>query len=111
MIEFAASDLVQPQTREPRLSISITGTLAPRNWTTVKAKVAGELKTLLVREGESVRTRQLLARIDAQGAQARLDEKIAHLEAGRAQLALAQKNRANPGTLRPGAIVRVAPSN
>ena len=94
-IEFAASDLVQPQTRELRLSISITGTLQPHNWTTVKAKVAGELKTMLVREGETVRPGQVLARIDTQDAQARLDEKIADLEAGRAQLALAQKNRAN----------------
>ncbi len=95
VIEFAASDLAQPQTRELRLSISITGTLAPRNWTTVKAKVAGELKTMLVREGEVVRAGQVLARIDAQDAQARLDEKVADLEAGRAQLAFAQKNRAN----------------
>ncbi len=94
-IEFAASDLVQPKTRELRLAISITGTLQPHNWTTVKAKVAGELKSMLVREGEAVRAGQVLARIDAQDAQARLDEKIADLEAGRAQLALAQKNRAN----------------
>ena len=95
VIEFAASDLVRPQMREMRTSISITGTLQPRNWTTVKAKVAGELKSLLVREGEAVSPGQVLARIDAQDAQARLDEKIADLEAGRAQLALAQKNRAN----------------
>jgi RND family efflux transporter MFP subunit len=94
-IEFAASDLVQAQTRELRLSISITGTLQPRNWTTVKAKVAGDLKTILVREGESVTPGQVLARIDTQDAQARLDEKVADLEGGRAQLALAQKNRAN----------------
>ena len=95
VIEFAASDLVEPQTRELRLAISITGTLAPHNWTTVKAKVAGELKTILVREGESVNSGQVLARIDTQDAQARLDEKTADLEAARAQLALADKNRAN----------------
>jgi membrane fusion protein (multidrug efflux system) len=95
VIEFAAGDLVQPQTRELRLSISITGTLQPRNWTTVKARVAGDLKTILVREGESVKPGQVLARIDTQDAQARLDEKAADLEGGRAQLALAQKNRAN----------------
>jgi membrane fusion protein (multidrug efflux system) len=95
VIEFAASDLVQAQTRELRLSISITGTLQPRNWTTVKAKVAGDLKTILVREGESVKPGQVLARIDTQDAQAHLDEKVADLEGGRAQLALAQKNRAN----------------
>ena len=94
-IEFAASDLVQPKTRELRLSIAITGTLQPHNWTTVKAKVAGELQSMLVREGEAVHAGQVLARIDAQDAHTRLDEKIADLEAGRAQLALAQKNRAN----------------
>jgi len=95
VIEFAASDLVQPQTRELRLTISITGTLQPRNWTTVKAKVAGDLNTILVREGESVKPGQVLARIDTRDAQARLDEKVADLEGGRAQLALADKNRAN----------------
>jgi len=95
VIEFAAGDLAQPQTRDLRLAISITGTLAPRNWTTVKSKVAGELKTILVREGESVKPGQVLARIDTQDAQARLDEKVADLEGGRAQLALAQKNRSN----------------
>ncbi|MBE0625131.1 MAG: efflux RND transporter periplasmic adaptor subunit [Burkholderiales bacterium] len=95
MVEFAPGDLVQAERRELRLSVSITGTLQPRNWTTVKAKVAGELKTMLAREGESVQPGQVLARIDPQDAQARLDEKSADLEAGRAQLALAQKNRAN----------------
>ena len=95
VIEFAANDLVQAQTRDLRLSIAITGTLAPRNWTTVKAKVAGDLKTILVREGESVKPGQVLARIDTEDAQARLDEKVADLEGGRAQLALAQKNRVN----------------
>jgi len=95
VIEFAASDLVQPQTRELSRSISITGTLQPHDWTTVKAKVAGELKSVLVREGEAVHPGQVLARLDTHDAQARLDEKIADLEAGRAQLALAQKNRAN----------------
>ena len=95
VIEFAAGDLVQAQTRELRLSIPITGTLAPSNWTTVKAKVAGDLKSILVREGESVKPGQVLARIDTQDAQARLDEKVADLDGGRAQLALAQKNRAN----------------
>ena len=99
IIEFAASDLVEPQTRELRVAISITGTLAPRNWTTVKAKVSGELKTILVREGESVKPGQVLARIDPQDAQARVDEKVADLEGGRAQLALAQKNRANSQAL------------
>lgn len=95
VIEFAESDLAQAETRELRVTISITGTLAPRNWTTVKAKVAGELKEILAREGESVKPGQVLARIDTEDARSRLAEKLADLDGGRAQLALAQKNRDN----------------
>ena len=106
VIEFAASDVVLPQTREMRVSISITGTLQPRNWTTVKAKVAGDLKTILVREGESVKPGQVLARIDTQDAQARVDEKAADLEGGRAQFALAQKTLDTGGSQPAGLPAR-----
>jgi len=96
VIEFAASELVQPQMRELRLAISITGTLAPRKLgPTVKAKVAGELKTILVREGgEREQGPGASARIDTQDAQARLDEKMPTSSRPRGQLALADKNRA-----------------
>ncbi len=56
---------------------------------TAAEKVAAEVREMLVREGEPVRRGQVIARLDASEPQARLDEKIADLEAGRAQLALA----------------------
>jgi membrane fusion protein (multidrug efflux system) len=92
-LEFASSDIATVERRDIRQLISITGTLSPRNQTTVKAKVAGELREMLVREGEAVRRGQVIARLDATEPQERLDEKIADLEGGRAQLALAEKNR------------------
>ena len=93
-IELAARDVATVERRDIRQQISLTGTLSPRNQTTVKSKVAAEVQEMLVREGETVRRGQVIARLDATELQARLDEKIADLEGGRAQLGLAQKNRA-----------------
>jgi membrane fusion protein, multidrug efflux system len=93
VIELAAADLIDVKRGELRQSISITGTLMPRNWTAVKAKAAGEVRELLVREGEAVKAGQVVARIDTTEAQAKLQEKIADLEGGKAQLAYATRNR------------------
>lgn len=98
-LEFAATDVATVQTRELRQVIPITGNLQPLNQTMVKAKVAGEIKEALVREGQAVRKGQVLARFDTVDFQARLDEKIANLEGARAQLALAEKNQQNNQSL------------
>jgi RND family efflux transporter MFP subunit len=50
---------------------------------------------LTVREGEAVKAGQVVARIDATDAESRVAEKLADLEAARAQADLAEKNRAN----------------
>ena len=92
-LEFLPQDLyvVEPQTLE--LSLPLTGTLTPLTEATVKAKVAGELVAVLVREGESVARGQVLARIDTTELQAKAAAKRAEVEATRAQLVLATKNR------------------
>ena len=94
-IELAASDLVVAERRELKRTIPLTGSLQARNQTVVKARVAGEIRELLVREGEPVKPGQLVARIDATEAESRVAEKLADLEAARAQADLAEKNRAN----------------
>jgi membrane fusion protein (multidrug efflux system) len=91
--ELSPADLYEVQRGELRQSISITGTLQPRIWTAVKAKAAGEVQEMLVREGETVKAGQIVARIDTTEAQARLAEKLADLEGGKAQLAYATRNR------------------
>ena len=60
----------------------------------VKAKVAGDVEGLTVREGEAVRAGQKLARIQSPDLEARLVERQGALESARAQLALAEKTRA-----------------
>lgn len=98
-LEFAASDVAMTQVRELRQVIPITGNLQPLDQTMVKAKVAGEIKEVLVREGEAVRKGQVLARFDTVDFQSRLDEKIANMEGARAQLILAEKNQQNNQSL------------
>jgi len=98
-LEFLPSDIVvlAPQTLER--SLPLTGTLTPLNEATVKAKVAGELVEVAVREGERVQRGQVLARIDTTELEARAAAKRADVEAARAQRVLAEKNRATQQTL------------
>jgi RND family efflux transporter MFP subunit len=92
-LEFTQGDLlvIGPQTLERRLPL--TGTLTPLTQATVKAKVAGELVAVPVREGEAVRQGQVLARIDQTEVHARVAAREADVEAARAQLVWAQKNQ------------------
>jgi len=98
-LEFLPSDVLvlAPQTLER--SLPLTGTLTPLNEATVKAKVAGELVEVAAREGEHVRRGQVLARIDTTELEARAAAKGADVEAARAQLVLAEKNRATQKSL------------
>lgn len=98
-LEFAASDVARVQMRELRQIIPITGNLQPLNQSMVKAKLAGEIMQVLVREGEAVRKGQVLARFDTVDFQSRLDEKVANMEGARAQLILAEKNQQNNQSL------------
>ncbi|OQY65875.1 MAG: hypothetical protein B6D47_12045, partial [Rhodocyclaceae bacterium UTPRO2] len=59
----------------------------------VKAKVAGEVTEVLVKEGDAVKSGQLLARIDEADYRARFNERAAALEASRAQARFAEQSR------------------
>jgi len=88
IVEFTQQDLyiVEPQALERTLPL--TGTLSPFTEATLKAKVPGELVEVAVREGESVKQGQVLARIDPTEVQARVAARQADVAAARAQLAL-----------------------
>jgi membrane fusion protein (multidrug efflux system) len=93
-LEFLTEDLYAVAPRRMERTLAITGTLMPRAEATVKARVAGEIAELPVREGQPVRQGQPIGRIDAQDTQTRVNARAADLEAARAQVVLAQKNRA-----------------
>ena len=103
--EFLQNDLyiVAPGTLERTLPL--TGSLAPLTEATVKAKVAGELVAVTVREGESVKQGQMLARIDPTEVQARVAARQADVEAAKAQLLWAEKNRGTQKALLDKAFI------
>ncbi|GAA3993355.1 hypothetical protein GCM10022279_15920 [Comamonas faecalis] len=72
--------------------VSATGLLQPRDYVDVGAQVSGQLKKLHVEVGSEVTEGQLLAEIDAEQSQARVDASRASLRAQRAQLAQSRIN-------------------
>jgi RND family efflux transporter MFP subunit len=93
-LQFTPADVAYVEARPLSRWLPVSGTLQPVRQATVKAKVAGDVLAVNVREGEAVKAGQVLARIDTTDAEARLADRIGALESARAQLALAQKTRA-----------------
>lgn len=94
-ITLSGNDLFRAEPVELQRSLPFTGTLKAVRSATLKARVAGELRGLSVREGDRVRAGQLLAQVDATEAQARLALAEQQLHASRAQLAIAQRQQDN----------------
>ena len=90
---FLQDDLYIVEPRNLDRVLPLTGSLMPLTEATVKAKVAGELVAVTVREGESVKQGQVLARIDLTEVQARVAARQADVAATKAQLVWAEKNR------------------
>lgn len=104
-LEFTAADVARVEPRQMARWLPVSGTLQPLNQTTVKAKVSGEIRQVLVREGDAVKAGQVLARLDTADLEAKLNDRIGALEASRAQLALAEKTRTqNHALLKQGFI-------
>ena len=93
-LQFVAGDIVYVEQRPLDRWLPVSGTLQAVRQAVVKAKVAGDLEGLAIREGETVRSGQKLARIKSPDLEARLVERQGALESARAQLALAEKTRA-----------------
>ena len=89
------SELLALVPRHLQLDLPISGVLKARQQAFVKARVAGELQGLQVREGDSVRAGQVVARIDATENAARLRQAEQQAQAAAAQLAIAQRQLEN----------------
>ncbi len=98
-LELAATDLVEVQTRRLAQGLAISGTLKAATALSVKAKVAGELQGFTLREGDSVRAGQVIGRIDATDAQARLRQAEQQAASAKAQVDMAQRTFDNNSAL------------
>lgn len=94
-LEFLQSDVVRVEPGELRQNLSLSGSLRAVNQASVKARVGGEVREVLVREGEAVKAGQVLARMDTSEYQARVDQARGALLAARGQLNIAAQARDN----------------
>lgn len=99
VVTLGAADLVQVKAHELTQGITVSGTLKAVNTAFVKARVAGELQALTVREGDSVSAGQIIARVDATEYQARVRQAQQQAEAARAQVDIARRNFENNRSL------------
>ena len=95
VIELSASDLGAAETREVRRELPLTGQLRPIHQALMRARVAGEVIEMRVKEGETVVSGQVLARIDPMESRARLDERQATLAANKATWENNERTRKN----------------
>ena len=94
-IEVSASDVVKVQAMDMVLGLPVSGTLKAAQTAMVKARAAGELMDMTVREGDMVKAGQEIARIDPTEYQARERQAKQQAEASWAQVEIAQKQYDN----------------
>ena len=95
LMELGPKDVVSVQNTELQVGLPVSGTLKATQTALVKARVAGELMDLVVREGDTVQAGQVLARIDPTEYQARWRQARQQADSARAQLEIAQKQLDN----------------
>lgn len=95
LVELAETDVFKAQTREMTQGLAVTGALKAVNSAMVKARVAGELQGLSLREGDFVKAGQRVARIDASDIESRVRQAREQAQSARAQVDMAQRTYDN----------------
>lgn len=95
VLEFLPTEIVTAEPVELRQTLQLSGSLRAIDLATVKAKVAGDVREVLVREGEPVKAGQVVARMDATEYEARVAQARGNLNNAKAQLDIASKTRDN----------------
>ena len=91
VVELNSTDTVVAQVSDIAQGLPISGSLKAANSAFIKARVAGELQGLTVREGDSVKAGQVIARVEATEYTARLQQAQDQADSAKAQIAIAQR--------------------
>ncbi|HQC86042.1 MAG TPA: efflux RND transporter periplasmic adaptor subunit, partial [Rhodoferax sp.] len=98
-IALTATDSVQAKTMELSQGLAISGSLKAASSAYVKARVAGELQGLTVREGDFVKVGQVIAHVDPTESRARARQAQQQAESARAQVDIAKRSFDNNRSL------------
>ena len=90
-IELARTDVFTAQIQTLNLGIAVSGPLKASDSAIIKARVAGELQEMSVREGDPVQAGQVVARIDPSEFHARVRQAQQQADAAKAQVDIAQR--------------------
>ncbi|MCJ7798852.1 MAG: efflux RND transporter periplasmic adaptor subunit, partial [Polaromonas sp.] len=108
-VELAATDVVKAETRTLAQGLAVSGSLKAVSSAMVKARVAGELRGLTVREGDFVKAGQVVARIEASELQSRVRQARQQAESAKGQVYVAQRQfDNNKGLVDQGFISKTA---
>ncbi|MBU1359261.1 MAG: efflux RND transporter periplasmic adaptor subunit [Gammaproteobacteria bacterium] len=91
VLRLAASDVVRVTEEELARTLPVSGTLRAVDSAVIKARVAGELTGLTVREGDTVAAGQVIARIDPGEYRSRVRQAQEQADSAQAQVAVAQR--------------------
>ncbi|MFM0355305.1 efflux RND transporter periplasmic adaptor subunit [Paraburkholderia nemoris] len=95
VVEFAPDDLTTVSRRTLSETLPLTGSLRAVTQAAVKSKVAGSALNVMVREGDPVKTGQILAKIDARDYVARAEQTRGQMVAMAGQLDIAKQTLDN----------------
>jgi membrane fusion protein, multidrug efflux system len=91
VVELGEADLVRATPQALQQGLPISGTVRAVNSAVVKARVAGEVQGLVLREGDAVQAGQVVARIEPSEYAARLRQSQQQADAAKAQIDIAQR--------------------
>lgn len=111
-LAFTREEIMQVTSVELKQTLALSGSLRAVEQASMKARIAGDVREVLAREGEAVKAGQILVRMDTTEYQAKVDQARGNLNAARAQMDIAIKNRDNNrALLDKGFISRAAFDN
>ena len=98
-IELANTDVLLVKSRELAQGLAISGALKAVNSAVIKARTAGELQALTVREGDFVKAGQVVAKVDATDIVWRIRQAQDQADAAKSQIDIAQRSFDNNRSL------------